>query len=237
MIEHMLHISNTSDFESKSILLIQRIQQATELRIILDKRIYNIKQNISEKQNEITKYYTEIKRALLFINNKNNNTNNNKVIETPLEMITLVASCESSIQESKRLIDQLNQDSTQAILAVNKINISQLDSTTLKEYERLKNDIDILNKKVIKIISHHIRTMTRFDALSGRNDKVIEVAESLNHIIQYAEECLTKALERVVEVEDGGKRCDFEYAEERAKLCEDSVDQVCTGCMSVLYVY
>ena len=227
MIEHMLHISNTSDFESKSILLIQRIQQATELRKIIDKRIYNIKQNIQEKQNEITKYYTEIKRALLYINNKNNT--NNKVIETPIEMITLVASCESSIQESKRLIDQLNQDSTQAILAVNKINISQLDSTTLKEYERLKNDIDILNKKVIKIISHHIRTMTRFDALSGRNDKVIEVAESLNHIIQYAEETLSKALERVVEVEDGGKRCDFEYAEERAKLCEDSIDQVCTS--------
>ena len=222
----MLHISNTTDFESKSILLIQRIQQATELRKIIDKRIYNIKNNISEKQNEINKYYNEIKRALLYINNKNN-THNNKVIETPIEMIALVASCESSIQEAKRLIDQLNQDSTQAILAVNKINITQLDSITLKEYERLKNDIDIINKKVIKIISHHIRTMTRFDALSGRNDKVIEVAESLNHIIQYAEETLSKALERVVEVEDGGKRCDFEYAEERAKLCEDSVDQVC----------
>ena len=98
----MLHISNTSDFESKSVLLIQRIQQATELRKVLDKRLFNIKQNIQEKQSEITKYYAEIKRALLYINNKNNNTNNNKIIETPLEMITLVASCESSIHESKR---------------------------------------------------------------------------------------------------------------------------------------
>jgi hypothetical protein len=126
---------------------------------------------------------------------------------------------------SKSLLEEATTKGNLTVTACNKV-IDQLDSNGQALVKKITKDLDSINSRYVKVSSKHIRTMTRFDALLGHHDRVREVANSLEDVLVVTQGLLTKATSRIVEIQDGGRRCDLPYAEERAKSCEDIIQQI-----------
>lgn len=207
-------------FDQHSKQIIERIHQASEFKNEADKMARDLSEIIKSKQQGITNCRVKVLKAIDQINNAPPNE-----IEVPPEMTDTLLNCDHLFNTTKIDLGKSLDKGNQAIVTCTQVQ-SSLDSTGIALMNKIAADMTSLHNRFLKVSAKHSRTMTRFDALHGRHDRVKEVANSLEHILQSAEHLVNKAITRITEIQDGGMRCDLPYAEDRAKSCEDIIQQI-----------
>jgi hypothetical protein len=207
-------------FGNKVEELVQKIHQAAGFRKQADKMVHDLNAVVETKQREVLAAHQKVGLAIEQINNAPV-----REIQVPPDLAELLLNCDRLLTMSKSLLEEATTKGNLTVTACNKV-IDQLDSNGQALVKKITKDLDSINSRYVKVSSKHIRTMTRFDALLGHHDRVREVANSLEDVLVVTQGLLTKATSRIVEIQDGGRRCDLPYAEERAKSCEDIIQQI-----------
>lgn len=200
--------------------LVRRIIESSTFKTKADKLAAELVSTIKDKQEDIEKTRTQVAEALKLIS-----VAPVKEVEVPADLVELQSSIDTIASTAKQTMEQAFIRLNATVAICNKAR-DALGTPVIAEVDNLSGKLDTLNGRVSKLGAKHTRTVTRLDALMGRNDRVRTVANSLDDTLNSTQELLQNCNAYVDEVRDGGMRCDLPYAEERAQVCEDAIQQV-----------
>lgn len=200
--------------------LVRRIIESSTFKVKADKLVAELISTIASREEDIRNSRIQVSEALKLISDAPVNE-----VEVPADLIELQGSIDKLAATAKQTVEQAFTRLNATVSVCNKTR-DQIGAPVIAEVDSLSSKLDGLNGRVLKLGAKHTRTVTRLDALMGRNDRVRTVANYLDDSLNSTQQLLQSCSARVDEVRDGGMRCDLHYAEERARVCEESIQQV-----------
>jgi len=201
--------------------LVRRIIESSTFKTKADKLVSELMSTIANREEDIMNSRSQVSEALKLISEAPVNA----VVEVPADLVELQSSIDKLAATAKQTVEQAFTRLNATVAVCNKTR-DALGAPVIAEVDSLSSKLDGLNGRVSKLAAKHTRTVTRLDALMGRNDRVRTVANSLEDALNVTQQLLQSCSARVDEVRDGGMRCDLPYAEERARVCEEVIQQV-----------
>ncbi|CAK9250732.1 unnamed protein product [Sphagnum jensenii] len=185
LIERILQATREG-FKEKQGELIKKITEAANFRKQAEKMIVDLTAVIAKKQQEITHAHERVKTAIDQINNSPA-----RQVQVPSDLADLLLNCERMFSMAKALNEEVTGRGTEAVAACSKV-LPQLGPNGQNFINVINKSLDTLHNRILRISSRHLRTVTRFDALLGRNDRVKDVANSLEDVLNDTQSLLAK---------------------------------------------